>query len=162
MTPLPRPPRRGLPDRTQGFTLIELLVVIGIIAILAALFLPQLTGANKRAYDTAAITCSRAIIQEMTIKRARKGEFNAAAELIPVSSLGEDVTEQCSGVEVTYWAAGFTPNAAAAGDGSIRVSATDYNFFAWHRKGSVAYFSHYGTFNSTPEYRWKIREHNEY
>lgn len=73
------------PTRTQtrGFTLIELMVTIGIIALLIAISLPALRGANISAKRTKAMANLRSTVQQFDASANDKGHypFRAPGEL---------------------------------------------------------------------------------
>lgn len=66
-------------NSTQGFTLIELLIVIAIIGILAAVLIPNLLGAQKRAYDTGAQSCAKSIQTAQATWQIDKQTYAAVA-----------------------------------------------------------------------------------
>lgn len=92
-------------NSTQGFTLIELLIVIAIIGILAAVLIPNLLGAQKRAYDTAASACANEIKNKQALYLIDKNEYATKDEL------AGEYAPNCDG-KVTWTQVG-TPSAVA-------------------------------------------------
>jgi prepilin-type N-terminal cleavage/methylation domain-containing protein len=99
----------------QGFTLIELMIVIAIIAIIAAIAIPNLLAAKHNANETAAIATMRnlassqaqcGVAGKIDADRDGKGEFGTFAEL--TGSVGVR--------------SAFTPGSPATCDFSTKVS----------------------------------------
>ena len=73
---------KNVRTRSEGFTLIELLIVIAVIAILAALAIPNLLSSRKAANETAAIAQLKTISSaEETYKIRNLGTNNTYATL---------------------------------------------------------------------------------
>ena len=72
--------------RIRGFTLVEIMVVVTIVAILAALSIPNLLRARHNADETAAIACMRAISTACENYRSSQTPTNYPVDLNTLAS----------------------------------------------------------------------------
>ena len=129
----------------RGFTLIELLVVVAIIAILAAIALPQFANYRKRAYDSAASSDLRTTLTVLESYYTDNGAYTTAsadpgnASSTSTLSFGTDWQVRLSkGVKVSVAAradAQGNTNQSYCAE-SAHYSGTQY-FQAWAERPSV-------------------------
>ncbi|MFC4637171.1 pilin [Deinococcus hohokamensis] len=113
-------------SQTQGFTLIELMIVVAIIGILAAVLIPNLLGARKRAYDTAAVACARSLATAQGIALQDDSKYKQ------IGNGANQINRTTDGVNQSCW----QPDVYVADRSVTSGLVTTYTIDVWHAKGS--------------------------
>jgi len=124
----------------RGFTLVEIMIIVAIIALLAAIAIPNLTRARLQTNELAAQSALKTIAKAEAAYRSANPNYATLSQLGPANTLG-CATEPCikSGYSFTCAAVTDTfvvralpqtPNVSGARnfciteDGTVRVNAT--------------------------------------
>ncbi len=97
--------RQGLIENNGGFTLIELMVVITIMGILAAVAVPRFMSFRKRAFDAAAKSDLRQLINRQENFMAASGKYAASVDELKAEAplqLSPDIEISVSGSDNDY------------------------------------------------------------
>ena len=102
--------------RSKGFTLIELMIVIAIIAIIAAIAIPNLIQARKHGNETAAIGALKTIATSQSIFREGDKDGNGSLDYASLAQLSS--TQLVDGVLGSGTKQGYLFFASASGSTS--------------------------------------------
>lgn len=92
-----------LNKKKKGFTLIELMAVIAIVAILAAVLVPTVSGYIERSKKTALITQVRNVVNAIEIYNSTAPEADKIADDKTIAALVEaDATKGFTGTETKF------------------------------------------------------------
>ena len=146
---------------TKGFSLIELLIVMAIIAILAAIAIPNLLTAQKKAKISKALAESKLVVTQTQMYQADKNLYPAVINDLRVNnyiSRTEDPFTTTTGNNYGYgaaathiWALSVGPDSGAPQTipASFPVSGLDDGISGTACVGEIGWSSNYGAITVT-------------